>query len=213
MSRPVAVLRPEPGNTATMARLAALGVPAVSIPLFEVRALAWEAPDAAAFDALLLTSANAVRHAGAGLARLKALPVFAVGVATARAARDTGLRVEMMGTGDLAALLAQARFARALHLAGRERTAVADDRIAQVIEVYASKPITPARSPQGKVALVHSVRAGQRLALLVTDRADTAVVAISAKVAAAVGTGWRTVRIARRPDDAAMVEAACGLAD
>ena len=59
------------------------------MPLFSVESLAWKVPDAASFDALLLTSANAVRQAGAGLTQLRGLPVHAVGAATATAARST----------------------------------------------------------------------------------------------------------------------------
>ena len=64
MSRPLAVLRPEPGNGATAARIEELGFRAIRLPLFAVRALAWTMPDAADHDALLLTSANAVRFGG-----------------------------------------------------------------------------------------------------------------------------------------------------
>ena len=66
MTRPIAVLRPEPGNAATADRIAALGLAAIRLPLFEVRALDWAPPDPAGFDALLLTSANAPRLAGPG---------------------------------------------------------------------------------------------------------------------------------------------------
>ena len=61
--RRVLVLRPEPGAAATVKRARARGLDAVAIPLFEIEPLAWEAPPAGGFDGLLLTSANAVRHA------------------------------------------------------------------------------------------------------------------------------------------------------
>ena len=86
MSRPIVVLRPEPGNRVTAAAIEGRGLRAIRLPLFAVQPVAWQAPDPAGFDALLLTSANAVRHGGAGLARLLSLPVFAVGEATADAA-------------------------------------------------------------------------------------------------------------------------------
>ena len=60
----VVILRPEPGASATLARAAAAGIAAVAIPLFAIAPVDWVAPDAKAYDALLLTSANAVRFAG-----------------------------------------------------------------------------------------------------------------------------------------------------
>ena len=79
MSRAVAVLRPEPGNAATATRVEAAGLAAIRLPLFAVRALDWTPPDPAAFDALILTSANTPRLAGPGIDSLASLPVFAVG--------------------------------------------------------------------------------------------------------------------------------------
>ncbi len=82
--KPLAVLRPEPGNAATAARIAAAGARTIRLPLFAVGPLAWTPPDPAVHDALLLTSANAVRQAGPGLAGYRTLPVHAVGAAPAR---------------------------------------------------------------------------------------------------------------------------------
>src|SRR5687767_8581448 len=88
--RRLAILRPEPGASATVSRAAAIGLDAFAMPLFEIEPLAWEAPEPTAFDALLLTSANAVRCGGQALERLRGLPVHAVGEATAEAARRAG---------------------------------------------------------------------------------------------------------------------------
>ena len=104
MTRRLAVLRPEPGNSATAARIVAAGFDAVRLPLFAVEPLAWTAPDPGEYDALLLTSANAVRHAGTALDRLRGVPVVAVGQATANAARAAGLTVAITGDGDAAAV-------------------------------------------------------------------------------------------------------------
>ena len=59
--RRLLVLRPEPGASATAGRARTLGLDPVLMPLFEIEPIAWTAPDPAGFDALLLTSANAVR--------------------------------------------------------------------------------------------------------------------------------------------------------
>ena len=75
----VVVLRPEPGNADTCAKLRGLGLEPLAMPVFTVVPVAWTPPDFGGFDAVLLTSANAVRH-GALPDTLKALPVIAVGV-------------------------------------------------------------------------------------------------------------------------------------
>src|SRR4051794_41196284 len=96
--RRVVVLRPEPGASATVERARQRGLDAFALPLFEVEPVAWEAPDPDRFDALLLTSANAVRHGGEQLVRLRELPVYAVGSATADAARRGGFEVASVGS-------------------------------------------------------------------------------------------------------------------
>jgi uroporphyrinogen-III synthase len=73
--------------------------------LSEIRAAAWDCPDPAAFDGLLIGSANAFVHGGAHLARLTGKPVYAVGEATAAAARAAGFKVAMVGSGGLQAVL------------------------------------------------------------------------------------------------------------
>ncbi|KRC79679.1 uroporphyrinogen-III synthase [Sphingomonas sp. Root241] len=222
MSRRIAVLRPEPGNRATASAIEARGYDAIRIPLFEVRALAWDAPDAGAFDALILTSANAIRHGGPGLSALLRLPVYAVGTATAEAARGAGFRVACVGTEDAEALVAAAETAgirRALHLAGRERTLEAGGIVARVIPVYASEPEAPQDVARlaGSIALVQSARAGARLGHIVDaariDRDGILLVAVSARAAEAAGQGWERVVV---PDDlrsGALIEAAIALAD
>lgn len=214
MTRRVLVLRPEPGNARTVARLAALGLDTVALPLFEVVPLDWDVPDATAFDALLLTSANAVRHAGAGLRALATLPVAAVGAETARAAQAAGLTVALTGERDVAAAAAQARaagFARLLHLCGRDR--VGSDAVA--IAVYASVPRSAALPPlEGTIALLHSRRAAETFASLVPvfDRAGVSLVAISPAALAGAGEGWARASAAEAPTDAAMAALALRLA-
>ncbi len=217
MSRVLAVLRPEPGNAATVAAIRALVREAIALPLFRVVPLGWT-PPAGAHDALILTSANAVRHAGAGLAAVAHLPVHAVGAATAAAARAAGLNVVATGARDGRALLDAAwegGVRRALLLTARERAVADHPALAYIVAVYAAEPVAgvdPARLA-GSVALVHSPRAAARLAELVTARGDIAVAAISANAAAAMGAGWRAVAVAARPDDAGVIAAGCTLAD
>jgi uroporphyrinogen-III synthase len=209
MSRPLAVLRPEPGNAATAARIESLGLTAISLPLFEVRSLAWQAPALDAIDALLVTSANAIRHGGRGLAALQHLPVVAVGAETARVASDAGFTVIAEGRRDAAEAVALAGGRRLLHLAGRDR---AGAHGLPTVTVYASEPRDVDPAPLlDAVALVHSPRAGGRLAEVAPDRARIAVAAISANALAAAGEGWRASAVARVPTDAALIEAAAAL--
>lgn len=216
------MLRPEPGNRVTASAIEAAGRKAIRLPLFEARALDWELPDAADYDALILTSANAVRHGGAGLARRLALPVYAVGEATAAAARRAGFAIALTGDSGSEALLARAKAAgvrRALHLAGRERSIEPGGIVAQVCTVYASEPLpvgaADAARLRGSVALVQSARAGARLAEIVGigDRAGIALVAIGARAAHAAGEGWQQVVVPHAVDAEALIHAAIALAD
>ena len=68
---PVIAIRPEPGLSATVERGRKLGLAIERCPLFEVRPVRWEAPDAARFDVLLIGSANAIRHGGDWLERYR----------------------------------------------------------------------------------------------------------------------------------------------
>lgn len=215
MTRRLAVLRPEPGNAATRGRAAAAGFATIALPLFEVRAMAWHAPDPAEHDALILTSANALRFGGEGLAALTSLPVFAVGAQTAAAARAAGFTVAATGERDGARLveLASAHgVTRALHLTARDRTLDTGGPITSTIAVYESAVLaiddTALRQLEGTVALLHSARAARRLAELLDTaaipRARVAIAAFGPAIAAAAGEGWAGAATAAAPDDAAL---------
>lgn len=222
MSRGIAVLRPEPGNRVTAAAIEARGRIAIRMPLFEVRPEPWTLGDAGEFDALILTSANAIRHGGPGLAAFRHLPIYAVGAPTAETARQAGLDVVCVGTEGAEALVAMAEAAgirRALHLAGRERTLEAGGIVAQVIPVYASEPVAPRDVARlaASVALVQSARAGARLAEIVDaaglTRRGIALVAVSARAAEAAGGGWEQRVVPGDIASEALIDAAIALAD
>jgi uroporphyrinogen-III synthase len=224
MSRAIAVLRPEPGNTATAAAIEALGLTAIRLPLFEVHAVDWAPPDVTRFDALLLTSANTPRHAGPGLATLRGLPTHAVGDATAAAARDAGLEVVAVGDRDGAALVAAAAASgvqRALLLGGRDRAVEEHSIIAEAIAVYASEPVAVALEAldqlAGSVVLLHSARAARRVADLIDragiDRRTVRLAAISAVAADAAGGDWEHIAAAPSPDGVTLIALARTLAD
>lgn len=214
----LAVLRPEPGNAATVARARAAGFATLSLPLFAVEPRAWVAGDPALYDALILTSANALRFGGAGLAALRGLPVLAVGPHTAAALQGAGFTLGGVGAGDAASVVALAAangVTRALHLSGEDRTLDVGGPIRAVIPVYASveRPIDPADCAAlgGTTALLHSVRAARRLAALVDGagiaRARIALAAFSDAIAQAAGHGWAGIVVADRPDDDALFAA------
>ena len=211
--RRVLVLRPEPGASATVERARRLGLDAIAVPLFEVEPVAWQPPKAGEFDALLLTSANAVRHGGEGLKALRDLQVYAVGDATARAAREAGFDVASVGEAGVDRLLeAISPELRLLHLCGEDR--IEPDAPRQITQriVYRSREVpNPREIPRECVALIHSPRAGRRLAQLVEDRSGIAIAAISAQAAEAVGGGWESVDSAETPSDDALLALAARL--
>lgn len=216
----LAVLRPEPGNAQSCARARAAGFDPIALPLFEVAPRAWQPPPGP-FDALLLTSANAARHAGTLPPALAALPVLAVGAATAAAARAIGLAVAFTGEGDAAQLLAAPHgFTRLLHLAGAEPSVAPGGPVAAQVTVYANRPraVAPAavRALAGSTALLHAPSAARRLAALAEAaglaRGSVAIAALSPAVAAAAGAGWRACAVAAAPQEAALFAAAGTLA-
>jgi uroporphyrinogen-III synthase len=209
----VAVLRPAPDNARTAARLTKLGHDVTLLPLFKTRALPWTVPEPDVFEAILFTSANAVRLGGAGLDRLKSLPVIAVGRRTAAAAHAAGFVVAITGDADAAGIAEAAKAAgyrNLLHLAGRDHVAIPD---ATATTVYASEelavPKGAIRGLEGHIVLLHSRRAAARFATLAKqDQADPARIAIAAlspAVLAAAGNGWRWTMASTVPDDESLV--------
>jgi len=213
--RRVLVLRPEPGATATVRRARELGLDAVAVPLFEVEPLAWSVPEAGSFDGLLLTSANAVRQGGEGLQGLRGLKVYAVGEATADAARDVGFDIAAAGDAGVDRLLGSIESdLRLLHLCGEDRRepACTEQQITS-IPVYRAKAVADPDlgAARGAVALIHSPRAGARFAELAGDRGTIIIAAISQAAAEASGAGWETVEVTEKPADDALLALAARL--
>ena len=216
---PLAVLRPEPGWSATAAAARALGLKVIGAPLFEIVALAWDAPDAV--DAVLRGSANAVRHAGSALAAFLDKPAYAVGEATAAAARVAGFATIVTGTDDLAALASRIAPAhrRLLRLAGRERIALPLLPGHETIErsVYAAEPGPLRNVAVPAVVALHSAGAAAHFAVecdrLGLPRAALKLAALAPQVAAAAGTGWAEWRSAELPTDAALLALACDMCE
>jgi len=212
--RRILVLRPEPGATATVNRARELGLAAVSIPLFDIEMVFWAAPDPGRFDALLLTSANAVRHGGEELRKLRHLPVYAVGQATASAAREVGFSIAHVGDAGVDRLLnGISPDFKLLHLCGEDRRMPADARrsITPITVYRAIETAAPGVGRFSGIALVHSPRAGRRFAELVAERGSIAIAAISDAAAQAAGSGWALVETADEPNDEALLALAARL--
>lgn len=215
--RPLLILRPEPGASATAERARELGLTPIVRPLFRIAARSWDAPDPAEFDALVLTSANAVRNAGAALSKYAHLPTFVVGSATAKAARRAGLEnlaVPAHNAAQLFRSLDRQGLKRSLHLAGEDRTPYPDLLFTITTRVvYASEAGDPDLPEPPYVALLHSARAAEHFRVACTRPTDVDIVAISDEVAEAAGEGWGSVTFPRRPDDNAMLALAVPLCE
>lgn len=223
----VIIIRPQSGADATASRAKALGLETlglepVTMPLFAVTAVDWQAPDPNLYDALLITSANAMRHAGAALAQLNSLPVYAVGAQTAAAAQVAGFAVAATGVADAAALLTTAASAghnRLLWLAGHDHNRLTPPALMQIDThiVYRSNSLPVPRNFSDNLTppccvLLHSARAAEHFSKLCTEnavqRGAISIAAISQNVADMAGLGWRHAVIAAAPNDDALLPAA-----
>ena len=97
------ITRARPGADATAERVRALGHDALIAPLLAVRNFEDVQVDLAGVAALAFTSANGVR-AFAAICAERAIRVFAVGAATAQAARVSGFKLVLSADGDVDAL-------------------------------------------------------------------------------------------------------------
>jgi uroporphyrinogen-III synthase len=204
------IIRPEPGASVTLARAREMGLDVVAVPLFAVEPVAWEAVDPAEFRGIVATSANVFRHGGEQLERLKNLPVYAVGEATAEAAKEAGFHVAMVGGGGRVELGERLPGGRLLHLAGSDHLPVGD---AEAVTVYVNGAIVPPPpiDASNAVVVVHSPRAGRRLAELIKERGATAIAAISEQAAKACGEGWAEIAVASQPRDPPLLALAAKL--
>ena len=214
---PIVVIRPQPGCDATVEAAHAQGLGARGFPLFEVRPVTWNPPSPDKFDALLLGSANAPRHAGPALAAYRGKPAYAVGSVTAKVAREAGLDVVATGAGGLKALLPLLApgHRRLLRLSGRERVVLTPPRGVSIQErlVYASEPLPlpfelARLLAEPAVVLLHSAEAAHHFAELCDSeriaRARIALAAIGPRVARAAGEGWGALASAEAPSNTAL---------
>ena len=215
---PLVVIRPEPGNAATLAAARELGLEVHGDPLFQIVATTWEPAPATQFDAVLIGSANALRHSGLALRQYLALPAYVVGKTTAAAARDVGFAVIATGSGglqDLTARLANDGRKRVLRIAGAEHVALnAPGCEITTIVVYEATPLplsltSIAVLTDGAVVMLHSAAAARHF-VAECERAGIARQSISLaclgpRIAAAAGDGWAALASTERPDDTALL--------
>jgi uroporphyrinogen-III synthase len=217
VTRPVIAIRPEPGCSATVEAGCEVGLTIEGWPLFEVRPLAWEPPPPDAIDALLLGSANAIRHGGAALDTFRSKPVYAVGEATAAGAEAAGFPVAATGQGGLQALLgALGGPLRLLRVTGAEHVPLVppkgvriETRIAYESVPLPLLPELAERLCEGALVLLHSAAAARHFAAE-CDRRGVArravsVAALGPRIASAAGEGWGEVRSAGEPREAALL--------
>ena len=224
MTLPLLILRPLDGALQTKRRAEKLGLTAVVDPLFAVESIAWTGPKPEDYDALLLTSANALGYGGTQLAAYRSLPVLAVGEKTAAAAEKAGFHVEKTGESGARQLLQRLRdgqYPNLLWLAGEQHTNLCSNgRLVHIVPVYRSSAIALGEEAKACLAeetviLLHSARAASRLVSeldrLRLPRSKHHVVAFSVKVAEKAGTGWKSVQTAVHPDDDALLSLASAL--
>lgn len=217
MSLHVLALRPEPGLAATLEKARAAGLAITGCALSDIRPVAWACPDPARFDGLLIGSANAIAHGGAQLERVKDKPVFAVGEATAAAARAAGFNVAMVGSGGLQGVLdAIAPPRHLLRIAGEEHVPLRPPAGVSFDTVIAYRNVMLPLDAAGEVlqsgralVLLHSAATARHFAAEVDRlglvRSAMALAALGPRIAAAAGAGWAAVYTAPRPDEAALL--------
>lgn len=233
----ILVTRPVEDAEGFAAALRARGHRASIDPMLVVRHLEGPPLDLAGVQALVMTSANGIRAFAARDAN-RALPVYAVGDATARAARDAGFGDVTSATGDvdaLAALVARALdpdqgavvHAAAGQVAGDLGGALAKagfeyrrEILYETLPATALKPETVAAFQEGAIDAValFSPRTAATFAGLAAAAgiekalARVRALCLSQAVAKAVGgLPWAAVAVAARPDQDSLLAVLGGL--
>ena len=219
--RRVWVTRAEPGAARTADRLTALGFTPIVAPLLTLAPLPGAlhaAPDPAAVAALALTSPNGVEAFAPLIPRFRDHPVFAVGDATAEAARAAGFADVRSAAGDIHALArlitAAAPPGPLLAPGAREPAgdlpALLPDRPVHRLPVYAAFE-THAPAPElFDAVMLHSPRAARALAADLPRAASSGRIAICISEAAAAPLrpfDLAEIRIAVAPDEPGMLSA------
>ena len=168
------ITRAQPGAARTADRVQALGFTPLIAPLLAVQSLS-PSIDLDGMGSLAFTSVNGVASFAA-LSVERDLPVFAVGDATAQAARDAGFATVVSASGDVEDL-------------ERAIAALTQGDVAHVL----------IHSPRAGLVLAGAL-AGR------TDAVPAIALCLSPAVAATIPARiWREIRIAARPDEDALL--------
>jgi uroporphyrinogen-III synthase len=148
----ILLTRPAEDGAATARCLSEAGHQAVLVPATMIAATGHTPPDAP-FEAVIVTSGNAIRHLDPDSARhLRTLPLYCVGEKTATVARQAGFTAITQGPGDGRALVERLGAhlsppAHLLYLTGTPRKPhVEADLHARgfettIVELYATRPV------------------------------------------------------------------------
>lgn len=222
--RLVWITRAEPGATATAGRLRDLGIQAIVSPLLEVRRIEDARLDLSGVSAIAFTSANAVA-AFAERSPERGVRVFAVGDATALAARAQRFSNVLSARGDVAAL-ASALATRKRELPGwilYPAAAEPAQDLAGALEavglkvrqvaLYETVVVAPSAEVTARLAeidgvLLHSAKAAKALAtvLKATPAPQLAAYCLSRQIARSLSrAGLARVVSAEAPNEAALL--------
>jgi len=222
----VLVIRAAPAAARTAAKLTARGHEPVLLPLSravhdrEAVAAALSEP----FSAIAVTSAEAAGLLGAAARQHADIPVYAVGHASADAARSAGFRRVATAGGDghdLAGLILRETPGALLYLAGNPRAPGFENRLGEAgvpfrtVECYRMEPVVPAAeeieralfSPPPDAVLLHSRESAVRFFALAPERfAAARVLCMSRNVAEAVPARLAAaVAVAASPDEESLL--------
>lgn len=215
--RTVWITRARPGAERTAERLAGLGFDPVVAPLLAIRPLDVR-PDLTGVRALAFTSRNGV-EAFATLSPDRSRSVFAVGDATAEAARDAGFGDVRSAAGDLQALAALIRTTGSglsvLHPAAAEPAGdlaalVGDGARVTTLAVYEAMETEAAAPEVWDAVLIHSPRAARALTVRVSPEAARGRLAVAispAAVAPLAVLSFAEIRIAEAPTETSLLAA------
>jgi len=213
------IARAQPQAEATAARLRALGFAPVVAPVLTIHPTTDGAIDLTGVDALAFTSTAGVA-AFAGRVAERGLRVFAVGDATARAARAEGFGAVDSAQGDVHALAE--RVAAARPRPGLVLNPTAADPAADLVAllaargiaarsaaVYETREAAPLAAPETfDAVLIHSAKAARAVARVLAGRdlSQVGAYAISAAAAAPLaGLGFQRLAIAPFPNEASLL--------
>lgn len=227
----VLVTRPEPGASRTGGRLAASGFVPLLLPMTEIVPLPVDAALPSRVDAVVVTSANALRHCPPDwVAGLAGTLLFAVGAETGSLARSLGFSGVVEGPGnalDLAELVSDrlGKGSQLLYLCGKVRLADFEQNlkqrgiVAHPVETYDACPVSYGREEVVRLigrepvdaVLLYSVEAARAYERLVSEPGLNAMVApanhlcLSARVASGLQRADpAAIRIASAPTEEAL---------